>query len=122
MTQLQIFQGWRHSDLSASRNPGDILSQTTFQRKRKLKEDMSPNFTLIFVMDDYTLVTAWRMRRMVAQPEQEGKLGNFIVLPFLFVVLSNALRDSAWSQKFLFSIFDKLLSPGSIKISVPGSL
>ena len=122
MTQLQIFQGWRHSDLSLSRNPGDILSQTTFQRKRKLKEDMSPNFTLIFVIDDYTLVTAWRRRRMVAQPEQEGKLGNFIVLPFLFVVLSNALRDSAWSQKFLFSIFDKLLSPGSIKISVPGSL
>ena len=83
---------------------------------------MSPNFTLIFVIDDYTLVTAWRRRRMVAQPEQEGKLGNFIVLPFLFIVLSNALRDSAWSQKFLFSIFDKLLSPGSIKISVPGSL
>ena len=60
---------------------------------------------------------------MVAQPGQEGnKLNNFIVLPFLFGVLSNALRDSAWSQKFLFSIFDKLLSSGSIKKSVPGSL
>ena len=59
---------------------------------------------------------------MVAQPEQEGKLNNFIVLPFLFSVLSNALKGSAWSQKFLFSIFDKLLSSGSIKKSVPGSL
>ena len=59
---------------------------------------------------------------MVAQPGQEGKLNNFIVLPFLFGVFSNALKDSAWSQKFLFPIFDKLLSPGSIKSSVPGSL
>ena len=42
---------------------------------------------------------------MVAQPGQEGKLNNFILLPFL----SNALKDSAWSQKFLFPIFDKLL-------------
>ena len=59
---------------------------------------------------------------MVAQPGQEGKLNNFIVLPFLFGVFSNALKDSAWSQKFLFPIFVKLLSPGSIKSSVPGSL